>query len=71
MNTKVETMTYFVLSGSAVFHFKGEDSYKTEEGDCVFIGRNKKYRVEIPEGKTLTVLMASNPAWNPDQYIIE
>jgi mannose-6-phosphate isomerase-like protein (cupin superfamily) len=66
-NTKVETMTFFVLSGRCIFTFKDDEPFDISEGDCVFIGKNVLYKVEVAEGDHVEVLMASNPSWSPDQ----
>ena len=67
-NLGVETMTYFVVSGSGRFCFDGETPFEIKVDDCVFIAKNRGYQVVVPEGVILKVIMASNPRWSPEQY---
>ncbi len=69
-NTKTKTMTYYVLEGEATFRFKGGGEFFIKKGDCVFISRDRFYQVEVVQGEKVKVLMASNPAWSPEQYVV-
>jgi mannose-6-phosphate isomerase-like protein (cupin superfamily) len=67
-NTGVEAMIYFVLTGKGVIRFENGEEVELEKEDCVFINKNRGYKVEVSDGEVLEVLMASNPAWSLEQY---
>ncbi len=69
-NTKVETMTYYVISGEGVFEFENGEKLDLKSKDCIFIKKGQGYRIKSHEGKKLEVLMASNPCWDAEQYLI-
>lgn len=68
INNTVECMTYFVLEGNGIFEFDNEQPFEVSKGDCVYIGKNKGYRAKSIGDKPLKVLMASSPAWTPEQH---
>lgn len=61
-NTKVD-MTYFVEEGAGKF-FLEDEVFEIKKGDLIIIEKGKWYRVE----GSITSIMASNPAWFPEQY---
>ncbi len=67
-NTKVECETYFVLGGYGKVIFEDGEEQEIKEGDCLFIAKNRGYQAIVEKGVVLKVLMASNPAWSPNQY---
>jgi len=56
-------MTYYVIGGGGKFYFE-EESYDLHKGDLVMVEKGKWYRVE----GNLEIVMASSPAWSPEQY---
>lgn len=71
LNTEVETMTYYVISGKCIMRYEDGSELALSPGDCVFIKKDQAYQVVVEPGLQVEVLMASNPAWTPDQVIVK
>ncbi len=67
-NIEVETMSYYVILGEG--KFEDGEKFNIKPSDCVFIKKDRGYRIEANKGEKIEALMASNPGWSADQYLI-
>jgi mannose-6-phosphate isomerase-like protein (cupin superfamily) len=67
MHKKMEEI-YFVLKGEGEI-FIGDESEIIKRGDLVAIPKNKFHYIQAGKGKTIEIMVATHPGFDPDDVI--